>query len=301
MRLEELIKANSAIVENELDGYTNISDGYGLTEIMRYSLLSGGKRIRPFIAIESYRLFAKDGADIKKVLPFACALEMIHTYSLIHDDMPCMDNDDYRRGRLTSHKVYGEAKALLAGDALLTYAFDVAASNTLVSPKSVVLAVRALSEYAGFSGMAGGQMIDLDSAHNVNSYESLKEMHSLKTGALIKCAALLGYYASTDEPDKSVEKALETFANDVGIAFQIRDDILDRIADTGVLGKPVGSDDKNGKTTSLSYLTVEEAQKEVDKFTGEAISVMTKLYETYSASEDRTLADFAKYLAERNK
>ena len=144
-------------------------------------------------------------------------------------------------------------------------------------------------------------MIDLDSAHNVNSYEALKKMHSLKTGALIKCAVLLGYYASTDTPEKSVENDLEVFANDVGIAFQIRDDILDRIADTGVLGKPVGSDDKNGKITSLSYLTADEAQKEVEKFTNEAVSVISKLYETYCANEDRTLADFAKYLAERNK
>ena len=301
MRLEELIKANSSVVEKELDKYTDTSDGYGLAGIMRYSLLSGGKRIRTFISIESYRLFANDGADIKKVLPFACALEMIHTYSLIHDDMPCMDNDDYRRGRLTNHKVYGEAKALLAGDALLTYAFDVAASNTLVSPESVVLAVRALSQCAGFSGMAGGQMIDLDSARNVDSYESLKKMHALKTGALIKCAALLGYYASTDAPDKSVEKDLETFANDIGIAFQIRDDILDKTADEKTLGKPVGSDDKNGKTTSLSYLTAQEAQKEVDKFTNEAVSVISRLYEEYSVNITKPLADFAKYLAERNK
>lgn len=297
--IEELIKANSAIVENELDKYTNTKDGYGLAEIMRYSLLSGGKRIRPFVAIEVYRMFSHED-NVKKVLPFACALEMIHTYSLIHDDMPCMDNDDYRRGKLTSHKVYGEDKALLAGDALLTYAFEVASSNEYVSDHSVVLAVSALARFAGFCGMAGGQMIDLDSAHNIKSYEDLKVMHSLKTSALIKCAALLGYYAASDTPVKSIEQSLEKFADNIGIAFQIRDDILDKTSDISTLGKMTGSDDKNGKTTSLSYFTMENAQKEVERLTGEAVGIVKWLYKS-NFCDSYPLADFAELLAERSK
>lgn len=297
--IEELIKANSAIVENELDKYTNTKDGYGLAEIMRYSLLSGGKRIRPFVAIEVYRMFSHE-SDVKKVMPFACALEMIHTYSLIHDDMPCMDNDDYRRGKFTSHKVYGEDKALLAGDALLTYAFEVASSNKYVSDHSVVLAVSALARLAGFCGMAGGQMIDLDSAHNIKSYDDLKVMHSLKTSALIKCAALLGYYAATDRPAKNIEQSLEKFADNIGIAFQIRDDILDRTSDISTLGKMTGSDDKNGKTTSLSYFTVENAQKEVERLTDEAVDIVKGLYKSNSC-DSYPLADFATLLAERSK
>ncbi len=292
MKIEELILANSAIVENELKSYINVN-GYGLEKPMEYSLLSGGKRLRPFMAIEAYKLFSKKN-DIEKVLPYACALEMIHTYSLIHDDLPSMDNDDYRRGKLTNHKVFGEANALLAGDALLTYAFSVASSNDNVSPMSVKNAVKALADCAGFAGMAGGQMLDINS--NMSSYDDLKKMHELKTGALIKCAMLLGYYAYCDVPDENIVCDLTKFALNIGVAFQIRDDILDKIADEAILGKPVGSDEKNNKLTSLSYMSIEEAQATVDNLTNEAIAIISK----YS-SENDTLIQLAKYLVERNK
>lgn len=292
--IKSLIAENAEITEKYLEKYMNVQ-GYGIEKAMAYSLLSGGKRIRPFLAIEAYKLFSADG-KIDKVMPFACALEMIHTYSLIHDDLPCMDNDDYRRGKLTNHKVFGEAQALLAGDSLLTYAFKVAADNEMVSDKSVRYAIKCLSDCAGFGGMAGGQMIDLDSGNNISSYEELKVMHALKTGNLIKCACLLGYYAACDNPDSATESALSNFAISLGIAFQLRDDILDKISDEKTLGKPIGSDEKNNKNTSLSFMNIEEAQKEVDFYTEKAIRSITPYCKGSSA-----LIEFAKFLINREK
>ena len=256
----------------------------------------GGKRIRPFIVLEVFKAFSQSN-EINKALPFACALEMIHTYSLIHDDLPCMDDDDYRRGKLTNHKKYGEAQALLAGDTLLTYAFEILASNEYVSDKSIVLATKALSYCSGAFGMAGGQMIDLNSGESISSLEELKEMHSLKTGALIRCAVLLGYYASTDCPDKRVIENLEKYATNIGIAFQFRDDILDVISNTEVLGKQTGSDDKNGKSTVLTFLTVDEAQSQIDKLTDEAITVLDECLSENGA----ILKDLALFMAKRDK
>lgn len=293
MKIDERIEAFSAIVENALKKYITVN-GYGLEDAMKYSLLSGGKRLRPFIVVETYKLFSND-QSIERALPFACALEMIHTYSLIHDDLPSMDNDDYRRGRLTNHKVFGEANALLAGDALLTYAFSVLASNELVSAQSIRLATKTLADCSGFAGMAGGQMIDINT--HVSSYEELEQMHALKTGALIKCATLLGYFAYCDAPDEKVVEDLTKFSLNLGIAFQIRDDILDKIADEEVLGKPVGSDEKNQKKTSLSFMSIDEAQSKVDALTNEAIEIISK----YSKDGECVLAELAKYLVNRKK
>ena len=292
MKIEELIASNSAIVENALEKYMDIN-GYGVEQSMKYSLLSGGKRLRPFIVLETYKMFSKD-EDVTRAIPFACALEMIHTYSLIHDDLPCMDNDDFRRGKPTNHKVFGEANALLAGDALLTYAFSLISSNEAVSDASVRYATKALSECSGYAGMVGGQMLDINAS--VSSYEELERMHSLKTGALIKCAVLLGYYAYCDKPEVNIINDLSKFAINIGIAFQIRDDILDKIADESLLGKPVGSDEKNNKLTSLSYMTINEAQSKVDALTSEAIEIINK----YS-DKDSALQELAKYLVNRNK
>ena len=294
----ELLNENCKAVEEALLSYLSNKDDNGLAKVMEYSLLSGGKRIRPFIVIEAYRLFA-DKFDIRRALPYACALEMIHTYSLIHDDLPCMDNDDLRRGRPTNHKVFGEAQALLAGDTLLTYAFEVLASNEFVSDKSMRNATLALSKYAGFSGMAGGQMIDLSSGESINTFEELKYMHSLKTGALIKCAMLLGYFAACDTPNEEIVGNLEKYASNVGIAFQIRDDILDKISSNEELGKPVGSDDKNGKTTSLSFMSIEKAQALVEEMTDDAISSIVSYYENKEIPN--TLIDLAKFMVGRNK
>lgn len=294
--LKELLVSNSTIVENALKSHILKDDKHGLHDMMAYSLLMGGKRIRPFMVLETFKAFSQS-ENIEKALPFACALEMIHTYSLIHDDLPCMDNDDYRRGKLTSHKVYGEAQALLAGDTLLTYAFEVLASNTHVSDKSIVLATKALASCAGGFGMAGGQMIDLDSGNNIKTLDELKEMHSLKTGALIRCAMLLGYYASTDNPDDKIVKNLEKFATNVGIAFQFRDDILDVISTSEVLGKKIGSDNKNGKATALTFFTLEEAQKHVNDLTEEALIAIDNCL----GPNGQILKDLAIYMVERDK
>ncbi len=296
---ELLIRENAQIIENELAKYMNSKNDNGLCELMSYSLLGAGKRIRPFIVIEASKLFSGKDFNIKRVLPYACALEMIHTYSLIHDDLPSMDNDDYRRGKLTSHKVFGEGKALLAGDTLLTYAFEVLASNELVSDKSVRYATIALSKYAGFAGMAGGQMIDLNSGENISSFDELKKMHSLKTSALIKCAMVLGYLSACDTPNDKVISDLEAFSDNIGIAFQIKDDILDKTSDSVTLGKPVGSDDKNGKATTLSYMSIDEAQKQVDDLTNDAIKIIEAYYEGICGMH--SLVDLAKYMVDRKK
>lgn len=290
--LENLLISNANYVEKALCEY--VSYGDELPKMMSYSLLSGGKRIRPFIVIEASKLF---GGSLEKALPFACALEMVHTYSLVHDDLPCMDNDDYRRGKLTSHKVFGEANALLVGDSLLTYAFEVLADNQLVSDKSVRLACKCLSAYAGHNGMAGGQYLDLNPKENIKSFEDLSKMHSMKTGALIKCAAKLGYLSATDQIDENILKDLEIYAENIGLAFQIRDDILDKTADSEVLGKLTGSDEKNGKITSLSYMTISEAEAEVSRLTNDAVKIISKYY----ASENQPLADLASYMVNRVK
>ena len=275
-----LLEENTKIIEHELEKYIKKDNSYGLSEIMAYSLLGGGKRLRPFIVIESAKLFSQEKFNIQRALPFACALEMIQTYSLIHDDLPCMDNDDYRRGRLTSHKVFGEDKALLAGDSLLTYAFEVLASNEYVSDKIIRLATICLSKYAGFYGMAGGQMIDLNSADNIKTYMDLKRMHSLKTSALIKCAVVLGYLSVVDIPNNEIISDLETYAENIGVAFQIRDDILDIISTSEEIGKPVGSYEKNGKTTSLTFMSLSEAEAEIENLTAESISIIKKYYKS---------------------
>lgn len=297
-KFNSLLIESTEILEKELEKYINKKDDSGLCDVMRYSLLNGGKRLRPFIVLETAKLFSGSD-DIKKALPYACALEMIQTYSLIHDDLPCMDNDDYRRGKLTNHKVFGEDKALLAGDALLTYAFEIVASNEYVSDKSVRLATKSLAKYAGFCGMAGGQMIDLNSSGNINSYEELVKMHALKTGALIKCAVVLGYLAVIDEPESDIIFDLERYAENIGVAFQIKDDILDKTSTSENLGKPVGSDEKNGKTTSLSFMAINEAEAEASNLINEAIAIIEKYYS--DDNELHSLTELAKYMVDRKK
>lgn len=226
-------------------------------DAMQYSLLGGGKRIRAFLCLQFAKLF---GAREEMAMPFACALEMVHAYSLIHDDLPCMDDDDLRRGKPSCHKKFDEPVALLAGDTLLTMAFEVAASNEYVSNRSVRLAVQELAREAGGCGMAGGQTLDL--ANTVDSYRSLRQIHLQKTSALITAACMLGYYAATDRPQRADMDNIRLYAEAIGLAFQIHDDILDVKSDTATLGKEVGSDAKNNKKTVLSFLTIPEAEEE---------------------------------------
>lgn len=257
--VETALRDAAEKVENALSEY--LTESYAgntvVAEAMRYSTLGGGKRIRAFLVIEFCKLF---GGRIEAALPYACALECIHAYSLIHDDLPCMDDDDLRRGKPSCHIKFGEAEALLAGDALLTLAFELCSSNQYVPHKSVRYAVETLAHEAGACGMVGGQTLDLQ--NSVENYRELRKIYSMKTGALIRAACLLGYYAATDKVQQTDIDNLKLYAEAVGLAFQIHDDILDVRSDTATLGKEVGSDIKNNKKTVLAFMKVTEAEEE---------------------------------------
>ena len=232
---------------------------------MKYSVENGGKRVRPVLVLESCKMC---GGEISDAVDMACALEMIHTYSLIHDDLPCMDDDDMRRGKPSCHVKFGEEYALLAGDALLTYAFEIAAKAKIDNAKKVA-AIASLAENAGFGGMVGGQVIDLQSEEKQISYDTLRKMHSLKTGALIRCAAKLGCICAGADSDKT--DALVSYADNIGYAFQAVDDILDVTSTEEVLGKPIGSDEECGKTTYVTLFGVEKAKKIAEELTENAV------------------------------
>ncbi|MBO7405526.1 MAG: polyprenyl synthetase family protein [Clostridia bacterium] len=261
-----------------------------VAEAMRYSTLGGGKRIRAFLVLAFCRLF---GGEARAALPFACALECVHAYSLIHDDLPCMDDDALRRGKPSCHIRFGEAEALLAGDALLTYAFECAASNEQVSAESVRLAVKTLAAEAGPRGMVGGQTLDM--AAEMKDYDELRTMMDGKTSALIRAACLLGYYAATDEADPAVIAKITAYANAVGLGFQIHDDILDVTSDTATLGKEVGSDEKNGKKTVLAFMTLDEARETEAALVEEAREAVADF------ADSDALADLALWLSRRDK
>ena len=237
----------------------------GLYDAMEYSLLAGGKRVRPVLTLEVCRMC---GGDPVQALPFACAAEMIHTYSLIHDDLPCMDNDDYRRGRLTNHKVYGEGMAVLAGDALLTDAFAMAARAELKKPEDMALAIGVLSECAGSLGMIGGQVLDILSEQRQCTEQEVLDIQTRKTGALIRAACVLGVIAGGGS--EAQRCAAAEFAGLLGMAFQIRDDILDVVGDAKELGKAVGVD--GAKNTFVRLYGIDECEKRVEKYTDMAIS-----------------------------
>ncbi len=244
-----------------------------LIESMRYSLSAGGKRIRSLLTVEFAKLC---GGTEEKALPFACAIEMVHTYSLIHDDLPCMDNDDLRRGKPSNHKAFDEPTALLAGDSLLTLAFETVLSTEAVRLNGSVACVKAgqiLAQYAGVRGMCGGQQIDLENENQSISLELLQKMDERKTGALIKAACQLGCI-SANASEKSIEAA-GIYAENIGLVFQIVDDILDVTSDTVILGKPVGSDLENSKNTYVSLLGIEECHKICKQKTDEAIKALS--------------------------
>jgi len=238
-----------------------------LFEAMEYSLLAGGKRLRPILAFEFCRMC---GADWKAAAPFAAAVEMIHTYSLIHDDLPSMDNDDFRRGRPTNHKVYGEAMAILAGDALLTDAFAVAATAQLPEPADMAFAIAMLSECAGSLGMVGGQVLDIQAEQRQCTEEDIQAIQSRKTGALINAACVLGTVAGGGN-EEHIEAAAK-FAAGLGLAFQIRDDMLDVIGTVEEMGKGVGTD--AGKNTFVRLYGLEKCEELVQKYTDYAIAAL---------------------------
>lgn len=246
-----------------------------IMEAMEYSLMAGGKRLRPMLMQETYRLF---GGDSRVAEPFMAAIEMIHTYSLVHDDLPAMDNDAYRRGRKTTHIVYGEDMGILAGDALLNYAFETAASAFESFPDQTAAlgkALAVLAKKAGIYGMIGGQVVDVKETGHTVDKDTLQFIYHLKTGALIEASMTIGaILAGACEQD--VQK-IERIASDIGFAFQVQDDILDVISTDEELGKPVHSDEKNKKTTYVTLEGLENASRTVEKTSREAISLLSEL------------------------
>lgn len=261
---QEVEAALAAYMDNEDSDIKEIFDAQA------YSLLGGGKRIRPYLVMAFCEAL---GGIREKALPLACALEMIHTYSLIHDDLPCMDNDDYRRGRLTNHKVFGEATAVLAGDALLTKAFEVVSGATVLSAEEKVEAVRILSRAAGDQGMIGGQMMDMaaQNASQALARPYLIKMHGKKTGALIVAAAKLGCLSAGKYAKDEIVCAATRYAEKIGLAFQVVDDLLDVTGDATILGKSIGVDSASNKLTFMNFYSVEQAEAYADELTEQAI------------------------------
>lgn len=289
----KLMENDSALVNLELEKmYSNIDKKNieKLVEAEIYSLMAGGKRIRPIIALAFCRMF---GGKDEAALPYACALEMVHTSSLIHDDLPCMDNDTLRRGRPTNHTVYGEAIALLAGDGLLTDSFGVVADNPYVSSALNVQAVATLADAAGMYGIVGGQYIDMMGEKSPLDLETLKKMYSYKTGAMIRASAVMGALAAGVELTDPRMTNVVKYANSIGLTFQIIDDILDVTGTVEMLGKNPGRDKKENKTTYLSFYSIEQAFEQAKSLTENAIASISK----FDRSE--FLIELAKFLLNR--
>lgn len=274
MNFQEILKQKQDMVNSHLEELLKIEDAPGdILDAMKYSLLASGKRIRPILAISICE--ALDGR-IEDVLSFACAMEMIHTYSLIHDDLPAMDNDNLRRGKPTNHVVFGEAKAILAGDALLNYAFEVMLSEIAKKGygEKYVKAAEIVVASSGVKGMIGGQVIDIESENSSMDLKELQDMHRRKTGALIEASALLGCIISgkTERMDLVGE-----YSRNLGIAFQIVDDILDYEGDSSILGKSIGKDEAEGKSTFVSILGIEKSKEMANKYSKNAYDIAKSL------------------------
>ena len=278
-------------IEQKLDGLIpeNGDNFSSARRAMRYSLLCGGKRIRPVLLLEFYKLCGGEGDN---ALNFAAAIEMIHTYSLIHDDLPCMDNDDMRRGKPSCHKAFGEDTALLAGDALLTLAFSAAAKTEGLPPERVLRAISVLADKAGIDGMVGGQVMDLQFEKTGADSDELKEMYLKKTSCLLKAAAVCGCVLAG--ADEEYIKYAEEYADSLGLAFQITDDILDCTADEKTLGKPIGSDEKNGKITYVTLYGIDGARKKAAELSEKA----EKLLDNFKG-DSTALKELTKYLLNR--
>ncbi len=294
--LKEKIEKRTKEVEEILYSYLPEEEGYQKTVIsaMNYTMRAGGKRLRPMLMDETYRMFG--GTDRALIEPFMAAIEMIHTYSLIHDDLPALDNDDYRRGRKTAHVVYGEAMAILAGDALLNYAFETA-SKAFRGTEEDIRTARAfaiLTRKPGIYGMIGGQTADVESEHREIPFEELLFIHENKTAALIECAMMIGAVLAGASQEEVA--TVEQIARKTGVAFQIQDDILDLTSTQEELGKPVGSDEKNEKNTYVSMKGLEQSGKDVIQYTKEAIDAFDSLHREYPFLRDLLL-----YLSGRKK
>lgn len=280
MNIQSEIENRAREIEQILAGYLPAAEGYQqmIMEAMRYSFLSGGKRLRPMLMLETYRMFAGKSESLTVVGYFMAAIEMIHTYSLIHDDLPAMDNDEYRRGRKTTHVVYGEAMGILAGDALLNYAFETAAKafGKGLDDARVACALQILANKAGIYGMLGGQVVDVQNEDQTHmDGEMLEFIYRLKTAALMESAMMIG--AVLAGADAASVALLEQTATKAGIAFQIQDDILDVTSTLEELGKMAGSDEKNHKSTYVSMYGIQAAKERVDLLTKEAVAGLDAL------------------------
>ena len=295
MNIQLEIEQRIQEIEAVLKKYLPKEEGYQkpVLEAMNYSVLAGGKRLRPMLMFETYRLFGGSGRIIE---PFAAAIEMIHTYSLVHDDLPAMDNDEYRRGKKTTHAVFGEAMGILAGDALLNFAYETAAEaltmeeGTKTAGKAFVI----LAKKAGVYGMVGGQTVDVESEGCDISKEKLDFIYRLKTGALIESAMVIGAVLAGAKEDE--QKTVERAAGKIGLAFQIQDDILDETSSLAVLGKPVGSDRKNKKSTYVAWEGIEKAGQEVKRLFAEAMEELDSL-----SLDHPFLSELLRYLIHREK
>lgn len=294
--IKKLLSDKAKMAEEIIYSYLPAQEGYQATvfQAMNYSIKAGGKRLRPVLMYETFQLF---GGKSKAIEPLMAAIEMIHTYSLVHDDLPAMDNDLLRRGKPTTHAVYGEAMGVLAGDALLNYAFETALSAFEIedaSPDRVVRAIKVLAKKAGVYGMIGGQVVDVESeASQSISRDKLDFIYELKTGALIEAAMTIGaILAGADDDEIAV---IESVASRIGLAFQIQDDILDVVGDQETLGKPIGSDEKNQKATYVTYEGIDKAREDVASLTNQAIEALSSL-----SNRNYFLEELLKYLVYRN-
>lgn len=283
------IKQQAELISERLDVLLSSNLPSTVLDAMKYSVANGGKRIRPILTVEFAKIV---NGNIPCALDFGCAVEMIHTYSLIHDDLPCMDNDDMRRGKPSCHKAFGEDTALLAGDALLTEAFGTISACKDVDDRNIIRAVLFLSSFAGINGMVGGQVLDLQFEETMPTVDEVLKMYSLKTCGLIKAACVLGCLTSNEYNESIINAAID-YAENLGIAFQIQDDILDIISDEATLGKPVGSDEKNDKSTIVKFYGLEKAKELVIEYTDRAISALNIFENT------DTLTDLAYMLVNR--
>lgn len=295
MFFKNYLDENKRLIESKMDDYLGeLTYPEVIAEGMKYAVLNGGKRLRPILLFMVLDLLQKNKED---GIATAAAIEMIHSYSLVHDDLPALDNDDFRRGKLTTHKKFGEAEGILIGDALLTHAFNVLTEkNTHLSPEKVVELVKLTSSYAGVNGMIGGQMMDIASEGKTIDMETLRYIHSNKTGKLIKlpveAACVIGE-ASAEE-----REALVRFAELIGLAFQIKDDILDIEGDFTTLGKPVGSDQELNKSTYPALIGMAESKKLLKDTIGKAKELVA---ETFGVERSSILLSLADYIGNRNK
>ncbi|MGO1818596.1 MAG: polyprenyl synthetase family protein [Senegalia sp. (in: firmicutes)] len=294
MDLNIELKKYKNIIEDELKNIFMEKDlpQKKVIESMEYSLLSGGKRLRPILLIKSCELV---GGDIKKAIRFAIAMEMIHTYSLIHDDLPAMDDDDYRRGKLTNHKVFEESIAILAGDSLLNFAYEIMIDEVIKNnySKNYIDAMERILKSAGYKGMIGGQVVDILSENKKVDEETLYFIHKNKTAELIEASLVAG--AIIGEATKEEIQLLNDYGRCIGISFQIRDDILDIIGDSELLGKDIGSDMKRDKTTYVSIHGMDKAIDDLNGYKEKSTNIMKK----FNSKESNFFIDLAQYLTKR--